>query len=363
MGETYRRWRLPELWQMIAADDAADAHLHLTTLRRQQTALETQRDRLRTLRDQLTEAWPPEKSEAATVFVQQINDMIRAMALTANGAAAVRTNLSLIIDAIDRARAELAPLVDQYRQAASVPDQRVGQHARKLLDERARRVLMATDAAVVEPAAALEVALPAYQRISLQTEIPASPVITAGPGAGGGSAARSAFTGFPPPRFDPPAPTPGLTPDEEVHLATGRVDEAGRSPITATSGPVDGTRAAGGSLLGPGRVLGADPIRRPVGLNGPATGGAPQTRGVIGGAPAGARAGTTGVHGMAAGPRPVGGTGIARDASAENAASRRRANPDDQAESWSVPQGVAPVIEAPVTRPHDPGPGVIGIDR
>ena len=76
MAESYRRWRLPQLWEMVAGDSAEDAHLHLATLRRQQTALETQRDRLRALRDQLAEGWPPGRSEAATVFVQQVNAML-----------------------------------------------------------------------------------------------------------------------------------------------------------------------------------------------------------------------------------------------------------------------------------------------
>ena len=46
------------------------------------------------------------------------------MSLTASGAADVRSRMSLIVEAIDQARAELAPLVEQYQRTADVPDQR-----------------------------------------------------------------------------------------------------------------------------------------------------------------------------------------------------------------------------------------------
>src|SRR5699024_10593862 len=126
MADSYRRWRLPELWEMVAADDAANAHLHLATLRRQQPAPETHRDRLRVLRDQLTEAWPPEKSEAATAFVDKLNDMIDAMTGTASGAGEVRSNLVHVVNAIEESRSKLATLLAEYGKASAVADPRVG---------------------------------------------------------------------------------------------------------------------------------------------------------------------------------------------------------------------------------------------
>lgn len=258
MAETYRRWRLPELWQMIAADTPANTHLHLTTLRRQQTALETQRDRLRTLRDQLIQAWPPEKSEAASAFIQRINDMIRAMSLTASGAAEVRSRVSLIVEALDWARAELTPLVEQHQRTADLPDKRVAEHARKLLDERARRILMTADAAVVDPAAALDVQLPAYERFSMQTSV-ATPVSGSG-SSGGGSTGRNSgrhgTSGFSAPRFDPPEPVMDL-PNAEFGLAAGNPDAvpAAVLPAADTTGPIGGS--VDRSVLGPGRVLGS----------------------------------------------------------------------------------------------------------
>jgi hypothetical protein len=364
MTESYRRWRLPQLWEMVAADNAADAHLHLATLRRQQTALETQRDRLRTLRDQLAEAWPPEKSEAATAFVQRINDMIRAMSLTAVGAAEVRSRMSLVVAALDQARTELAPLVEQYQRTRNLPDQRVGEQARRLLDEHARRILMATDAAVAEPAAGLNVQLPTYEPFSMQADLV---VPRDGGGAsGGGSSGRFSRSegGAPPgPRFDPPQPIGNLA-DSDFGLAAESVNSVRPGPTVGGSiidgtGPIGG--AAGSSLLGPGRVLG-----RIAHQNGNAVPGSPAAngagmRGVIGGGGGGVRpaAITPGLGGAAL--RGSGGTGY-RDASFDRHGSRR-APQEGQDESWTVQEGVPSVIDVPPSRAHDPGPGVIGIDR
>ncbi|GAA3189144.1 hypothetical protein ACFO1B_36590 [Dactylosporangium siamense] len=358
--ESYRRWRLPELWQMLAADNATDAHLHVTTLRRQQTALEAQRDRLRTLRDQLAQAWPPEKSEAATAFIQRINDMIRAMSLTASGAAEVRSRVSLIVEALDQARTELAPLIEQYQRTADLPDQRVGKQARKLLDERARRILMTADAAVVDPAAALNVQLPAYERFSMQTTV-AAPVGGGDPTGGnsGGSSGRRGLV--PVPRFDPPEPA-AQSPNAEFGLAAGDLDTA--RPVPSIGLAMDPAGSIGGaadrSVLGPGRIL------VPGGVAPPGSAGANvavDMRGVIGGGGSGARPAisTPGVGATAA--RGTGGATGYRDRSFGVHANRRRAAREGSDEPWSVQQGVRPLIDVPPVRADDPGPGVIGIDR
>ncbi|WP_327005577.1 hypothetical protein OHA72_63255 [Dactylosporangium sp. NBC_01737] len=361
MAESYRRWRVPELWQMVAADTPANTHLHLTTLRRQQTALETQRDRLRTLRDHLAEAWPPEKSEAASAFIQRLNDMIRAMSLTASGAADVRSRMSLIVEALDQARAELAPLVEQYQRTADLPDHRVAEHARKLLDERARHILMTTDARVVDPAAAMDVQLPVYERFSMQTTV-VTPVSGGTPGAGGstaGNPGRRGTSDLAVPRFDPPEPSGGLA-DAEFGLAAGNQDVLLSSVVPAADAadPIDR------SALAPGRVLGGAALPKStatpsavvakgnVGTPSVITGGASGTRPAIGAPGVGAPA-----------ARGIGGAGGYRDRSFDEYASRRRASRDSDDESWSVQQGVPPLIDVPPARAHDPGPGVIGIDR
>jgi hypothetical protein len=362
MTETYRRWRLPQLWEMLAADDAADAHLHLATLRRQQTALETQRDRLRTLRDQLAEAWPPEKSEASTAFIQRVNDMIRAMSETANGAAEVRNRVNLVVEALSQARTELAPLVEQYQRTADLPDHRVAEQSRKLLDERARRILMASDAAVLEPAAAMDVQLPVYARFSMQSTVTSPVSGSNSSGNSGGGAGTQGAGSLAAPRFSPPDPAidppdAGFGLAADVHAAPAVVPAA-TDATGLIGGPVDR------SVLGPGRVLGGTARPNAVARPGStAVNGNVGTHGVIGGASSTGRPAISTSGAGATAARGTGGVGGYRDRSFDEYAKRRRAPRETDDESWSVPQGVPPLIDTPPTRAHDPGPGIIGIDR
>ncbi|MDG6109757.1 hypothetical protein Daura_09075 [Dactylosporangium aurantiacum] len=389
MAESYRRWRLPELWEMVSADDATDAHLHLATLRRQQTALEAQRDRLRVLRDQLAEAWPPSKSEAATAFVQRLNDMIDAFSATARGAAEVRGGLQLVSDAINDAREQLAPLVARYAKAQAAPDPRVGRQAQRLLDEEARRILMAADVTVHDASFKFAVALPDYARISTQAYIPPvnnGTTATGGAGAdgGGGKNASARLSELPPPRFDPPPPrTEDI--NDDVELAGRQVDvgagsqrpgdlqavQAGDVPSVGYQPPIGGV----GRVLGGGPVIGITEN----GAEGMARGvGAGTTRGipgsVIGGAPMTSPAGSAHARplpGQLGSARPTSATGRPasraggyQDRSFDEYVARRRGPGDEHAEQWTVQRGVTPLLEAqPPAHDHDPGPGVIGLDR
>jgi hypothetical protein len=60
---------------------------------------------------------------------------------------------------------------------------------------------------------------------------------------------------------------------------------------------------------------------------------------------------------------PAGLMGGYRDRSFEDYAARRRAPQDDRDELWSVSEGVPPLLDAPAVQAHDPGPGVLGLDR
>jgi hypothetical protein len=390
MAESYRRWRLPELWEMVAADDAADAHLHLATLRRQQTALETQRDRLRVLRDQLAEAWPPEKSEAATAFLQQLNDMIDAFTVTARGSAEVRSGLQVIADAISHAREQLAPLVERYTKAQSLPDPRVGRHTQKLLDQDARQILMAADVTVRDATAKFAVSLPDYSRISTQTSIPpvnGGTTTTAGgtPSGSGTKSASARLNGFSSPRFEPPAAVVNDLIGEDVVLAQSQAGTINHGWPLGSPGTVqsDGVSAKGypqpipsvGRVIGIGpssgmNVTGADGLVRGVGAG--SMRGVPG--GMIGGTPVTSSAGSAGGRLLHAPPalsrstpsmsRSTSPASGYQDRSFEDYVARRREPDDERGDQWTVNQGVRPLLEAlPPSRTHDPGPGVIGLDR
>ncbi|MEV0560038.1 hypothetical protein [Dactylosporangium sp. NPDC050588] len=378
MAESYQRWRLPQLWEMLTADDPEHAHLHLATLRRQQTALETQRDRLRLLRDHLAEGWPPERSGAALAFQQRVNDMIEAMTQAAIGAAEVRTNLAHIVAALGDARTDLAPLVAKYESAVPHPDPRIVRQVQKSLDERAREVFMGTDKVVAEATARLAVTLPTYgvirDRVQLESAVPAqvpgSDPRT--PRGGDRGFVASRVSGRPAsPAFEPPAPIRHDDIDEGFDLAVDRrvepqISAVGGSPLDSSASGGFGTRAVsaisngviGGPVIVPGQSeLRAPNVRGPmVGM--PQTGASVMPRTGVGGAPMS--------RGAPGGPAVRSGTSASggyRDRSFEEYATRRQASHADPDGQWVAPEGVAPMIEAPKDRPHDPGPGVLGIDR
>ena len=385
MGESYRRWRLPQLWEMVAADDAADAHLHLATLRRQQTALETQRDRLRVLRDRLAEGWPPDRSGAATAFLQRVKDMIEAMTHTALGAAELRTNVSHIVAAIAEVRDELAPLVEKYEAAASHPDPRVGRQIQKSLDDLARQIFVRSDKVVAEATASLAVSLPNYVAIRDRVELEAassgqvsggSPRTAVGGGSVGSIGSRD-LARLTAPIFEPPTPVIGEEIDEGFSLAVdGSLEPSARLSVSYPEPTTSGSYGARDVAAISNGVIGA-PIGAPVqsdvrtsNMRGPVIGSPPV------GAPATSRAGIGGARlGRGQGGSPVGGPTIRsagssinavsgyRDHSFEEYVARRRLELDDGEGQWLAPQGVTPLIEAPKERPHDVGPGVLGIDR
>ncbi|MEV4137114.1 hypothetical protein AB0J72_33700 [Dactylosporangium sp. NPDC049742] len=384
MAESYQRWRLPQLWEMLTADDPEHAHLHLTTLRRQQTALETQRDGLRLLRDHLAEAWPPEKSEAASAFIQRLNDMLDALTATARGAADVRVAVALTVNAIEGARHQLAPLVERYAKAEAVVDPRVSQQAKKVLDQEARQILISADGTVRDANTALQVALPTYARIGMLTDVPpvtsGGDVTGAGSGGGGAKRASERLGELRPPRFDPPAPVTADIAGDDVVLAEEPrgVQANGLWPGDTGTGSSGGVSPRGSLEMNPtvGRVLGVGPVSgMPVSVNdGIARGvGGGVTRGVPGGVigsapPMAARGGVmrtaaASARSVSAGVRPSGAGGH-QDRSFEEYVARRRVQDTGHDEQWAVNQGVTPLLEAlPPVRTHDPGPGVIGLDR
>jgi hypothetical protein len=121
------------------------------------------------------------------------------------------------------------------------------------------------------------------------------------------------------------------------------------SPVSGVSGPglPEQHRIGGSARSGRGPGTGEwDDAARPGAAGQPATG-----RG--GGAAANANEAGHGVFG----PGGIGGSGT-------GGASRRRRSQGVPYAEWVVPKGVPPVLQAPPEpAEHDPGPGVIGIDR
>jgi uncharacterized protein YukE len=223
-------------------------------------------------------------------------------------------------------------------------------------------------------------------------------------GAGMGAAYSAAAASVIPPLAPPPAlPSvgggPALSGGPIGSPAPGPVIGGSPTPLPGGGGPVPGMPTPPGGSPLPGRVIGAGPggVRPPVaqpGMGGmPARPAAPAARvmppgGVIGGKPSLGQPGAAGTPGAGATRRVMpsggviggsrtgeatrGGTGQSGRAGMlpQQAAGRRdRRDGDDRNrfdpnDPWRVEQGVAGVIVPPAeSESHDPGPGVIGMDR
>ncbi|WP_433057782.1 hypothetical protein [Dactylosporangium sp. CS-033363] len=380
--ETYKDFRLPELWQIVQGENPEDGFTHITTLNRLRTALEQECVNLRVHRDRLIAGWPPDRSEAAWAFVGRINDMIDVMTQTADAARRISIGVDETYAAIRVVRGRLESLLARYplRQGQNLVTDDLKNAE---LDQRGRDALIAADARIVGAAEQINVSPPAYQRFDEQGS---AIQVEQAPGAGGPGrpsgfprAGRGRSAVLQAPVFDPPSPSPGNGPRDGVDLGDGLTltREPGVSTSVANVGAPPGPPLApfgsvgghgstvlppatpGGvgvrpGVLGPGGVISAP---RP----GAATAGPPTAVPMTGGVPrSGAAAPQSVRRGTAAG------AGGYRDRSYEQYADRRRArrNESDGNEVWAVREGVPPIIEAPAEPlRHDPGPGVLGIDR
>ncbi|MEV8512423.1 hypothetical protein [Dactylosporangium sp. NPDC051484] len=400
MAQTYDDYTLAKLWEMVKDEDPETGFTHVNALNRMRAALEQQRDNLRTQRDRLIEGWPPERSEAATAFVGRINDMIDVMTYTAAAAGRICTGVDEVFAAIREARRQLEPLLDEY--ASRIPGQGLSvankDHAE--LDQRGRNVLIAADTKAAKASGMLSSSLPPYRRIDNPGE--SITPSTAGSEGGPGSSASVRASGggqsvLPAPVFRPPLPASvgGAFPGSGSGAESSGADDApalaggvAGQPSTAGGGgagyPVPGQAGLIGGV-GPGRSAPAAISAvafRPGGIGPGGVIGAPRPSDSPNGqftttpmAGAGSRTGSaqpaqrqmTGRPAVSREPLESGRTGGTaggyRDDSFERYAERRRSKRTDSDELWSVDEGVSPVLDATRPQSHDPGPGVLGIDR
>ncbi|MFG2037068.1 hypothetical protein [Dactylosporangium sp. NPDC048998] len=395
MAQTYNDYTLPKLWEMLEGEDPETGFAHVNTLNRLRTALEQQRDNLRAQRDRLIEGWPPDRSEAATAFVGRINDMIDVMTYTASAAGRICTGVDGVFAAIRDARRQMEPMMADYSKRSPGRGLQVGNARHAELDQRGRDVLIAADAKVADASGMINSSLPPYRRIrdsgesttliASDANAPGSPTVGQSGGGGNQSAVLRA------PVFDPPQPSapvgngtggfadgPVLAGEPTAQPPTPGGGNSVGYPGSGPVGLIGGGAGPGQSASGPNGAVGF----RPGGVGVGGVIGEPRpynpAGGQITGAPMtgiGPRTGSTQAARRQTGRSAVssnplesrGASGISggyRDRSFEAYAERRRSKRrGDDDELWSVEEGVSPVLDATTERSHDPGPGVLGIDR
>ncbi|BCJ72343.1 hypothetical protein CS0771_18870 [Catellatospora sp. IY07-71] len=415
-GTNWYGMSMQDMWEMVAGRQLTPHYTQASGWKRAGELAYLHKSRLETYKERLSQAWPPEKSEAAKAYLAKLDELILAVDDVAKTATQNHQYSSDIPAALSEAQWKLKPIREEYNridqavrngEPVALPS---GTTPEKYLQGKlneARQVMynLSADLSLV--------------RVNMAPPKPYLPpnsrrVDSGGDyGNGGGGGVMPPFIppvvpigaqAVPPPSVGTGvlAPVPVATGPDLTGLAptvpTPTTTLPGTPPTVGTPPPTGGLPPTG--LIGAPpptspTVTGLPPGGRPAGpvIGAPPTGGGAVPRGampaggVIGGAPgagAGRGAGPAGartnpVGGMIGGGggapgRGAGGVVSGRGGQAglgpmggmAGRPGQRRDGDDpdfDPDTQWSVDQGVAPVLDAPDTPgPVDPGPA-IGLTR
>jgi hypothetical protein len=346
-------------------EDLAAAWAQVATWGQTHELVSRHLDVLRQTRDALAGAWPPERSPAAAKFFSVLDQLIASMDEMQGVAVTNGATLQGILKSLDETTHVVGGLHRQWTEMVTVEGKPGFRDPgwRTKLNEQARAQMSATDQAAVEYYAYLTVPT-AYQPPSAIDEPPSPPPT-------GGSDAQVSVQGGTqpgprPPAISPVTPLPEPDPSGVGPVLTGSPGGAfgNGQPSPGTPGgtpppPVGTVPAAptkSWSVVTPsGRVMRAGGVIGPtvepdISVTSPAVG----RSGSVGGSipEETASHGINPVGGLLGGPMGVG------------PHDRRQARDFAPRIEWEVRKGGAPVLlPPPEPAEHDPGPGVIGIDR
>jgi hypothetical protein len=391
---------VPAIWTMVSGEDSHAGWAAPPAWAALAQSTDDQRKRLLAARAALEDAWPPSENEAAKPFFAEIDRLVASMEETARRAGETAGAVGWIMESLADAKKAIEPLQRQYESKNHdlIPNWVDG--AEDDLNRQARIVMARANAQIGDHAAMITVPTPYYlpgSGADASTHDPGrnqSAISTTG--ASGANHLAGSRTNIP---HTPPEPMPGhsgiLPPNSPgVGLAGGPAPSAPSPVIGVPSPPADAPPRS--PIIPP---IGG-PIEVPVrpvsyaGAKAGRSGGIPDEFSGRSALPAGAvlrgpegflegRSGAAGSQfrevdlpfGQAMGEeRPAGGAPsgdavrnglLPAGAAAGGPRGGGRAGRQGRADTeWDYAGGVPAIIE-PDRRSygHDPGPGVIGIDR
>lgn len=386
MGDrTWAAANVPTMWISAQAADTQMAWEQVGAWARTHELLLHHELRLRALQGELSAVWPPERSPAATAFVEHMNGLLIRVAQARSDAAKNRDALKLLLESLASAKKDIAPLKakwDKFEAEDANRSQNLtnpmphsgGLTWQQDLNAEARTRMTRSDREVFEATQSMVV-------LSTWTDSRTDP---------------ETFSRFP--------STESVGKDEQGFHS--QYEPSGSGELTGSMAPQLGPQLAGAATINPAssssvpstgalspngvdstfgrspQALAAVPAIPPsMGTIGPSIGG-PGLRSLGAGmgyrsssSPStGAAAVPLGVGGQRAGMRvsPVGGvispgstgiTGVPPMRSVGAPRAEEGARVPLPTLQWEVARGGAPVIEPPADPPFELGPGVIGIDR
>jgi hypothetical protein len=393
MGTDWSSYNLPAIWEMVRSENVCTGADRVLAWEGLADSVREQHRRLVESAENLAAVWSPEQNVSALAFQRMMDDLATSMKETLQCAEDTRSGLKGVMAAFGDAQGTLQTLAVGRAAVSDDWMPRFIDHAEDEYDEKAQQVIRNTESAIADhstniKAPALYELLPAehggttafqnddpglssgndsgVRATPVPVSIPHNPVLME-PGAGSGSGTSTdPSLGIGPGLSGVttlPAPTlsgPGILPGQPLGPGGGGLPTGplGGGPLGAPLGLVPGTSGLG---LFPG-------MNGPAGRGGSAAGrqAVPMRRGLPSGAVIGegqlgaGRRGVAGGRGTA-GQTPLGAAGNRRDRRADGSDPLIDGDPDEQ---WRTFEGVMPVI-MPDTAPvrHDPGPGVLGLDR
>lgn len=352
-------------------EDLSDAWSQVQTWDQTHELVFGHRDVLRRTRDSLASAWPPERSPAAQAFFSVLDELIASMDEMQGVAATNGSSLRGILTSLAATKRTVDGLHEQWNATDAVEGAKGDYYDGGFkvdLNQQAWSTMRANDQAMIEYYPYLGTPTPYMPPGQGGVEGPTTPVSDSPDGSSAAGAGSRGRSGTRPPAI-PPLQKSGPTGDSPPLLSGAATGPAGGPGDTGTgspsvpgapaalglggSGPSGGTwfvSTSAGRTLRTGGVIGSTPADADAvvgpGRQGPGIAGTAQEREV-------SRSVNPG-GGVLGGQVSAGAHGVRRE--------RKRSLPPDT--EWEVRKGVPPVLLPPPepTR-HDPGPGVIGIDR
>jgi hypothetical protein len=383
------------MWNSAQAADTQMAWQQVAAWQRTYDLLLHHEGRLKACRDELTYAWPPDRSPAATAFVEYIDGLLISIGRAKQDAVENHRALALVLTSLSATKSDMAKLKAEWEQheaedatmAKNLPNDLFasGENWQETLNEKARVRMAQNDQEVFE--AKQQMVVPTTQNRIILDDAKPFPDGKGGPGVSGnstnGNMSISAGSGN---QWMKPTVVQSVPDLDSVSLA-GNQAVALRPEVPAA--PANSVSTAGG--IGPVPGPPVLPLSRQQTPGRAAT--PPFARGAVQAAREGRNiGGIGGAHavGSVGGVRPsqswepnrqlgrrinpVGGVigeGHTGPGSAfplgGSVGGSARSNGDNREVprtlQWTSQVGVEPVIEPPLELPYELGPGVFGIDR
>lgn len=113
-GVNWRHYDVSQLWDLVKNHHTDNHWRQVAAWRKTYELTWTHLSRLKQYRVSLTESWPPEKSEAASLYVAHLDKLIENVQQTYDTAQANYTIFSTATTAISQTREKLRKLYEKY---------------------------------------------------------------------------------------------------------------------------------------------------------------------------------------------------------------------------------------------------------